>query len=733
LSIELQEKLSKESDLLSVGFPDQTIVLLSNTLAGITAMLNYSQVTANLNNFLPFAFLKTAGYAIAATLGVAPRRKSAAEMWARLRPPGTGTVDFSGQMDADITIPAYTQFSCRNKFWHTRIAYTLNNTDPYIDLQLHEGRVWVDTFTGLGEKYQRWFIGNVFNVDNNTVRVMIDNDWWDEAEEGSFVYYGPANTVFLQQTAPDGKVLVFFGNGIYGRVPPRGSDIRIYYTETSGFSGNSASIGDEVILIDQINIGPGQVLAVDGISITIASGGEDEHTLDDIKYVVPRLYAANQRAVRRDDYIGHLLGAKAPLAFADARTWGEYEQADKEGIGKLEMMNRAYWTGILRTFYPTKLEAFQTAEGGGQSDFSFTIPATSIIKGSFQAVNTDNDIVFNDSQGHGVIVSPDVDAPALLGGTVTASDTAGGSNVVNIVDANIETYWQSATTPTPASPSYIIYDFGLGNSIVAKAFRIRSSNDASRELRAFPKIVSMWGSNTVDPTSETDVDWEPIRGRMELIDPGIATWCPWMTFENNIAYRYIKMRIEDRYGSQGYTKICEWQLLSADDASTINYDTRQVVLKYPFFLSGGHWIDIHYYGPDLSDNQISEVDTFLKKYNHFTTLITYRPPIMKRIEIEVEVYYFSEYDPNEVFSAVERKLADLFDLKKGSIGRKIAHSDLMRTILEVDGVDFAQFLSPQLGSDIIVGLGEFIFNVNSRINLYVTERSQQFNRYGTDK
>jgi hypothetical protein len=733
LSLELQEKMQKESDLLSVAFPDQTIVLLANTLSGITAMLNYSQLTANLNNFLPFAFLKTAGYAIAATLGVAPRRKMGAQMWVRLRPPGTAAIDFTGQLDANLTIPAYTQFRCRNTIWHTRENYILHPTDPYADVKVYEGRVFVEEFDGLGEKYQRWFIGTPFALDNDSIRVMVNDDWWEEAFEGSFVYYGPANTVFIQQTAPDGKVLIFFGNGIYGRVPPRGSSIKIFYTETLGFAGNNASVGDGVDLLDSIAVGPGQILGVDGITVTVASGGEDEHTLDDIKYVIPRLYAANNRAVRRDDYIGHLLGAKAPLGFADARVWGEYEEAYKQGIGKLEMMNRAYWTGILRSFHPTHDENLHVVTGGGESVFSFPLTQNSLIKGSLNVLNTDNDIIFNDSQGNGILVSPDMNFNGLTGGTIIASSAGLGTSALDMRDDNIETYWASASAPSPSEPVRVDYDMGLGNSIIPKAFRIRSSNDYSREQRAFPKIVSIWGSNTVPPQVDELDDWEPIRGSIVFNDPGIATWSPWVTFDNPTAYRYVRLKIEDRYGSQGFTKICEWQVLRQQDASTINYNTMQVTMKYPVVLSGGTLLDAHYYGPELSVNQIAEVDIYLKKFNHFTTLLTYSPPIMKRIDIEVEIYYFSEYDENKVSTEVDTKLTDLFFLQKGSIGRTIAHSDLMKTVLEVEGVDYAIFLTPQFGGDLQVGLGEFLYDVDNRISLYVSARSQQFNRYGIDR
>jgi hypothetical protein len=224
----MQNKIASESSLLSSGFPDQTIVLLSNMLAGITALLNYSQVTRDLNNFTPFAFLKSAGYAIASTLGVSPARKRGAQQTAVFLS-GDNKVDFSNQLDVPLTIPAYTQFVCRGQVFHIREGYNINPSDLSVEFELYEGILNSVSFTSTGEKFQRWLIGTQFNVDQNTVRVLIDNEYWIPGT-GTFVKYLATDKVFIPTTSPDGRVLILFGNGIYGVVPPNGSTIKVLYT-----------------------------------------------------------------------------------------------------------------------------------------------------------------------------------------------------------------------------------------------------------------------------------------------------------------------------------------------------------------------------------------------------------------------------------------------------------------------------------------------------------------------
>jgi hypothetical protein len=143
-----------------------------------------------------------------------------------------------------------------------------------------------------GESFQRWLFGDPYNVDQDTIRVLINNVFWTPGQ-GTFVKYLANDTVFVATTSPDGKVLLLFGNGIYGVVPPTGSTINVLYTTTVGSQGNSASIGDVVQLLDVVEISSAVGIALSGVSTTVTSGGVDEEDLDSIKYVTPRLYASS--------------------------------------------------------------------------------------------------------------------------------------------------------------------------------------------------------------------------------------------------------------------------------------------------------------------------------------------------------------------------------------------------------------------------------------------------------
>jgi hypothetical protein len=735
LAVEMQAKIASESDLLSAGFPDQTIVLLSNILAGITAMLNYSQVTRDLNNFTPFAFLKSAGYAIAGTLGVSPARKRGAQMTVTISS-GDGNLDFSVQLKVPIIIPAYTQFTCRGFIFHTREDYLINPTDISVELQLYEGVNNVVNFISNGEKYQRWLIGTQYDVDQNTTRVLINNEWWI-AGSGTFVKYLATDQVFVPITSPDGKVLILFGNGTYGVVPSNGLTITIYYTVTVGSQGNSASVGDPVFIMDIISISPGVALNLSGISVTVASGGMDEDDLDAIKYVTPRLYASNERSVRRDDYIGQLLSANCPVAMVDARAWGEYEQATLIGLGTLEMMNRAFWGGVLATMQSYTNTNLAPADGV-TTIFSFTLyhsndPTAAPplpIKGSLLIYSTDSassNIVFSDLDGYGILTSPFLSIDYFqTPGTVVQTTSDSGFTIGNIIDGSPDTAWQSASTPDYGDPIFI--GVTLAVLQVPVSFRIIASSDSTVDTRAFPASISVWGSN--NPTVPSMLDqtlWIPIRGNVYPDDPGVEGVSRWYSLDNEASYQYILFRINDRYGSSPYVKISGIELQILPQSSTIDYETAEVVIDYgalpPPVL--GTSLIAQFYGDDLSPEQQSDVQNFILGTNHFTTQFTFSSVRMVRADLNLQVYYNAAYSRNTILNNVSQSLQNLLTVIKGSISRSVKFSDLTGAVTSVTGVDYCIFLNPPNGQNIDCDIDQYVYLTSLTIEMVLSDRASR--------
>ena len=717
LAVELQTKIASESTLLSAGFPDQTIVLLSNVLAGITAMLNYSQTVANLNNFTQFAFLKSAGYAIAGTLGVSPARKMGAQQTAVFSS-GDNNPTFSSQLTVPLTIPAYTRFSCRGLMWHTRQDYTINPTDSAVTLQLFEGTNNSVSFNSTGELFQRYLFGTQYNVDQDTVQVIIDNTYWTEGS-GTFVKYTPIDQVFIPMTSPDGRVIILFGNGVYGEIPPVGTKITVRYTTTLGLQGNSVSIGDNVSMIDTVQITQGIGLSLSGITTTIASGGSDEDDLNTIKYVTPRLYASNQRSVRRNDYIGQLLGTECPVSFIDAVCWGEYEQAQLVGLGELNMMNRAYWTAILAGLIS------KTDNSAGirdlSSSFDYFLSELSTIPGSLMITNDDlmyGNLVFTDIDGYGVLTCPSVKFDYLTtNGVVVTTNSDVGTTVSSLIDGSPDTAWQSIILPTVSTPVYVMMTLPVAQ--IPKSFRLRAASDINGLKRAFPNSISVWGSNNPTPPAMTNpLLWTPVRGNVYLDDPGIEGPSRWYALNNQTAYAYIMFQISGSHGNL-YTKLSEIEVQISTNSSTIDYSNSNVVLNYGVDIAQGSVLTSQYYVSDLSLNQQTETQAFILNTNHFTTQFTYKSPRMLRTDLTFQIFYNPAYSQNTVLSGVSNSLQTLLEIKEGSLSRSIKFSDISRAITKVKGVDY---FIPPITSNYDVEFGQFVYMTSLNITLTQSSR-----------
>jgi hypothetical protein len=92
--------------------------------------------------------------------------------------------------------------------------------------------------------------------------------------------------------------------------------------------------------------------------------------------------------------------------------------------------------------------------------------------------------------------------------------------------------------------------------------------------------VSFWGSNVASPNITNDLHWTVIRGRVPLADPGVASFCPWVTLDCDTAYRHVMIKIEDRHGTLGWTRIAEWQVQVETASSLFDYETKSATVKY---------------------------------------------------------------------------------------------------------------------------------------------------------
>jgi hypothetical protein len=161
---------------------------------------------------------------------------------------GTLKLTYSGaKLDMygnSVIIPNYTSLQCKTN----GLTYTVVLDQDVVTLELSgknsievsviQGVIEAQSYTGTGEALQSFTTlpKKNFNIDNNFVKVYVNNEEWPKYESLYDMVYETPGVII--KTGIDSGIDVYFGNGYFGKNPPLGAVIRVEYLTTSGNSGN---------------------------------------------------------------------------------------------------------------------------------------------------------------------------------------------------------------------------------------------------------------------------------------------------------------------------------------------------------------------------------------------------------------------------------------------------------------------------------------------------------------
>lgn len=699
--VDLENKLIEKNEVFKSLFPGDTGALLTELISGILATYIYRIDSAELNSYMSTAFNPTSVRAIAQSMGASPRRKVGATCEA--------TLTINSNLTSNVVIPKYTSFTTRGLSWHTRKNYTITPTTTSLDIFLYQGDWTTETFEANGLAFQKYLIGNDFNVDDSTMIIEIENVEWTR-ELDSLIQYGEGETrVFRESTTPTGQVRIQFGNGVYGDIPDSGITITASYSITEGASGNSNSIGDTVVLEDSISIGSGNFLEVSGITTSTSTGGDDEEEIEITKFLSPRIFSANKRAVIRNDYLAYILRYGG---FADAKVWGEYEEALQLGYADNTMMCRAYISAL-------KSDTAKVSDILGQTDsntvYSGQLLTIPVSPGSV-VIECDDETFYD--LGEGLLASDTNNTNDITG--VVSSSNSGDSTSISAFDDDSSTYYQSDSLPSSESPIRISFDFGASATKKLKCIRMKSPLITEETDRAFPSLISIWGSNETSPSDILDSDWELILANTKIQNIGVGEYTSWIGLDNNTNYRHYSIKILDSYGDSD-VKISLIEGMDENNVSTIVYSTGIAEINFINAPAIDENIKATYLAPGVSQTEIDNLLEYIRKYNMFTNVLEFREPLAKPIDIVMDVYYLSTVDSlDNLRSEVDSTIQGLFSAGLGTINRDFRASDLYAAIDNLDGVDYAVLKSDEL---VATKRNEFVWLKSSTVNYYATDRS----------
>ena len=142
------------------------------------------------------------------------------------------------------------------------------------------------------------------NIDTTTIRIEIKDSKGiiENYEEYRYIFEVNARSrLFLVQEIADEKYQIIFGDNLLGKKPENGSEISVSYIVNNGIDGNGANnftfSGTIMSNIGTVTSGISNITTTQS-----AENGDGIETIDNVKYLAPRVYASQYRAVTANDY-----------------------------------------------------------------------------------------------------------------------------------------------------------------------------------------------------------------------------------------------------------------------------------------------------------------------------------------------------------------------------------------------------------------------------------------------
>jgi hypothetical protein len=255
----------------------------------------YANMVAN-EMFLDSALLRPSVVSHAKTIGYVPTSRRAAKAILGVSAAGSSETTYLSRGSEFLgTDPAGTQY----RFVLLDTVYADSDTQSFQNITVYEGilRRMSYVYDPTKRTGSYLLIPND-KIDTSTIRVRVkssatDNtgmeDAWSYTE--SYIDLTPTSKVFFLQERETGMYELFFGDNFLGKQPEAGNIVIVEYLETNGDVGNGINRFSTSIS------GLGNITVV-----SPSSGGSLEESVSKIKFLAPRFYQSQNRAVTESDY-----------------------------------------------------------------------------------------------------------------------------------------------------------------------------------------------------------------------------------------------------------------------------------------------------------------------------------------------------------------------------------------------------------------------------------------------
>ena len=318
IKAQIKDFLRSNSNFTGFDFEGSNFSVLIDTLAYNTYINSFNANLVANESFLDSATIRENVVSLARNIGYIPRSKTAATATISINDVNVGatndnTTKFLNLRPGLVCVGSAEnttyRFSLPDSVTSSRVRDIGGTSFAQFDnpITIYEGTFLSRVFLVDNSKDQRFIIDSP-NIDSSTIRVyvkgtndvglgrkyrMIDN----------ILNIDKNSEIFLSQEVQDEKYEILFGDGLFGRKLENNSVITVTYIVTEGEDGNGPSnfnFQGSFTKSDGTFFTPTDSISI--TTVTNASNGAEVEDLSSIKYLAPRLYSAQYRAVTPRDY-----------------------------------------------------------------------------------------------------------------------------------------------------------------------------------------------------------------------------------------------------------------------------------------------------------------------------------------------------------------------------------------------------------------------------------------------
>jgi hypothetical protein len=294
----LKTFLQSQNTLKDYNFDGSVLSTILDVLAYNTHYQGfYANMVAN-EMFLDSAVLRPSIASHAKQLGYTPQSYRSAK--ATLTIPIT-----AGSVNTNTYLARGTEFTgtdtqgSQYRFMLLDNVYADVSTGSFVGVDVYEGSLRKITYVyDPNRKESSVLLIPNDKIDTTTIRIRVQSsvtdtsgatDTWSLAE--SYINLTPTSKVYFLQEREMGMYELYFGDNFLGMQPKSGNVVSIEYMETNG------SVGNEITTFTH-SVGN---LGTPVVTSASAGGGEPESSTR-IKFLAPKYYKSQHRAVTENDY-----------------------------------------------------------------------------------------------------------------------------------------------------------------------------------------------------------------------------------------------------------------------------------------------------------------------------------------------------------------------------------------------------------------------------------------------